>query len=192
MAKSASRQSDGSDEKAPWETEPAAEGIVVPPNTDEVQGEVIDRTGEVIPLGAAGAAVIQWCADTATVSDEDSAAAMDDIIRRVLASPTPDQVLAESLSVPVEDILNRPVQLTGVRIGHTEYEDGWPFYALMDCVYGSPPQMHVVTCGAFKVMAQLYAFVQMGALPQVVMFKESDRVTRKGFKPIQMVRPKTQ
>lgn len=191
MAKANSRSGDGSDEKAPWETDAPTEGIPVPPNTDEVQGEIIDRTGEVIPLGAAGAAVIQWCADNATISDEDSAAAMDDIVRRVLASTTPDQVLAESLSVPVEDILDRPVQLTGVRIGHTEFEDGWPFYALMDCVYGSPPELHVVTCGAFKVMAQLYAFVHMGALPQVVMFKESDKATRKGFKPIQMVRPKT-
>jgi hypothetical protein len=157
--------------------------------TDVVEAEIIPSTGEMIPLGQASQTVIQWCADNVSVGDADTAAAMEDMIRQVLASATPDQVLAEQMSVPVENILGKTIEITGIRIGETDFVDGFPYYALVDCKYGNPVQNHVVTVGAFKVMAQLYALSRLNAWPQTVVFKKAEKATKAGFYPISLTRP---
>lgn len=189
MAQSSKPKQTPADDVPPWE-QPDPSGPAQPPvEAEVVEGELIQSTGEMIPLGPAAQTVIQWCADNVSEDDESNAAVMEDIMRRVLESETPDQVLAESLPVKVETILNKPIQLRGVRIGETDFQDGFPYYAILDCVYGNPPSPHVVTVGAFKVMAQLYVLAKMNQWPQVVMFKRSDKATKSGYWPISMVRP---
>jgi hypothetical protein len=189
VAQSSKQKTSPPSDVPPWE-QPAEGGPV--PLVEEgapITGELIESTGEMIPFGPASTTVIQWCADNVSEDDESQAAAMEAIMARVLSSTTPDQVLSEELSVPVDRVLNRPIQIQGVRIGQTDFADGLPYYAILDCVYGNPPEPHVVTVGAFKVMAQLYALARLNQWPQVVMFKKAEKPTKSGFYPISMVRP---
>jgi hypothetical protein len=183
-SKAAAQQPDAPD----WAVDPAdqqyADNL---PGTDVAHGQVVDAQ-MLEAMGPATMQVIQWCVDQVSVDDDDSALAMEDMIRRVLASETPDQVFAEDLPISAQDILGKPIVITGVRIGQTDFADGFPFYALVDVEIGSPPQKRVVTVGAFKVMAQLFALARLGEWPQTAMFKQSDKPTRKGNRPLSLVR----
>lgn len=133
--------------------------------------------------------IVEWCKLNASVDDESSAAAMEAMARRVLESDNIEEVLSDEMTVPVDKIVNRPVTLLGFRIGETDYEEGFPFYALMDVVVAAGEKPRVVTCGAWKVMAQLMKMSQIGEWPQVVEFRQSRKPTRAGFYPISMTRP---
>lgn len=189
MAKSQASKETLAADVPPWERDGVPGPAPQPVPDGALEGELIEKTGEMIPLGAAAQTVIQWCADHVEENDESQAAAMNAIMERVLSSTTPDQVLAEELSVPVDRVLNRPIQIERVRIGETDFADGFPYYAIMDVIYGNPPERHVVTVGAFKVMAQLVKLAQLDAFPQVVMFRKAEKPTKAGFYPISMVRP---
>jgi hypothetical protein len=47
---------------------------------------------------------------------------------------------------------------------------------------------HVISVGAFKVMAQLKRMDELAEWPQVVTFKKKDKATKSGYFPIAMVR----
>lgn len=161
--------------------------------TDGTEGSVEvleDNDQRIAAMGPAMMTVVEWCASQVSVDDDDSFAAMEAMVRRVLASDTPDQVLSEERVVPVQEILGKTIQINGLRIGATDFAEGFPYYALLDCQWGQPMEAHVVTVGAFKVMAQIYALSMMGEWPQVVMFKESDKPTKAGNRPISLVRSK--
>lgn len=188
MARSQSPSNPPQGDQPDWSVDPQDQAYADQVGADVVaQGQVVDGRA-VSPFGPATMTVIQWCQEQVEVDDEDSAAAMEAMVRRVLASDTPDQVLAEELVVSVDQILGKPIVITAVRIGRTEYADGFPYYALLDCTWGSPPEPHTVSVGAFKVMAQLFAISAMGEWPQTVMFKQSDKPTRAGHRPISLVR----
>lgn len=149
---------------------------------------VKDSEGNEIAFGPATSTVVAWCAERVSVDDDSAAAAMEAMIARVLNSTTPDEILGEDLTVKVDDILGQVVLVTGVRIGMTEFQDGFPFYALIDCEYGNPRVSHVVTVGAFKVLAQLFALDRVAEYPYTVKFKRAEKPTRAGYYPISLVR----
>lgn len=188
MAKSqAQSQSTAAEDQPEWSR--VTTGTEGTSDADIVNGELVQGTGgSMMGRSPAMMTVVQWCAERVSHTDQDESAAMEDIVRRVLASDTPDKVFEENLTVDVSSILGKPVTILGFRVAETEFTEGFPFYALVDCRYGNPQEDHVVTVGAFKVMAQLMALDRLGAWPQVCMFKEADRATRNGYKPVSLVR----
>lgn len=132
--------------------------------------------------------VIEFCAEMCTVDDDSTAAAMEQMMARVLASTSAEDVFAEELTVPAENVLDIPMVLHGFRVGMTEYAEGFPYYALLDVEYGQPKARHVVTIGAFKVMGQLVALYKIGEWPQVVKIQPSKKATRAGYRPLSLTR----
>ena len=188
MVKSqAQSQSDG--EQAPeWaRVQTGTEGTG--PEAEVIEATVVETGGRSLAeTSPAMMSVVAWCQSHVEHTDGDEAAAMEDIVRRVLAAENPAEVFEENLTVPVEDILGTPIAIHGFRIGETEFTDGFPYYALVDFTAKGDPKVRVATVGAFKVMAQLMALDRMGEWPQVCMFKQSDKQTKAGYRPISLVR----
>lgn len=189
MAKASSKPTEDQGDAPAWAVSQEDMTVAKAATDADVQAYTVPSTGEVIPMGPASMALIEWCASMVTEDDNSTAAAMEAMIAAVMNSDTPDEVLAERMTVPVEKVLGIPVQINGVRMAHTDMADGFPFYALLDVQYGQGMRPHVISIGAFKVMAQLYGLSKLAEWPQVVVFKKSDRPTKAGFYPISMVRP---
>lgn len=189
MATSSKGKGDAQADMPAWASDGTTDDAKGGVTAEVIQAEIIPSTGEMIPLGPASTKVIQYCADHVSVGDADTAAAMEDMIRQVMASATPDEVLADQMTVPAQDILGKTIQVSGVRFGETEFAEGFPYYVLFDCSYGTPMRSHVVTCGAFKVVAQAVAMDMIGDWPQVLMFSQADKPTRSGYRPISLRRP---
>lgn len=161
--------------------------------TDQLNGQTafVDESGVEIAYGPATNTVMMWCAENRSFGDGDTAAAMEAMVARVLAGESADEILSEEMTVKVDSILDKTILIHGIRIGETEFTEGFPFYALVDVTLGGEDRHQQVTVGAFKVMAQLYALDKLAEFPVVAMFKKADKPTRGGYYPISLTRPKT-
>lgn len=111
--------------------------------------------------------------------------AMLDMITRVLAAESPEDVLEGSAAVHAEDVLGDVLTIVGVRWNESDIADGMGFYALIDCTNadGDP---FVVTCGSVMVMAQLFRLNELGALPGRFVIEQAAKATRSGYKPMSL------
>lgn len=117
-----------------------------------------------------------------TVADPEKAQL--EIVRRILAGDTPDDVLTQAEAIHAKDVLGESLIIQGFRYQESDIEGGGPgFYMLLDCVtpQGEP---YTITCGAVNVMAQLHRLGQLDALPGVFALVEVGKPTRAGYKPM--------
>lgn len=189
MAKSTNHRGEPQGDAPDWAGPQADPSKPADGTSSGVQAYTVPSTGEVIPMGEASMKLIEWCATRESEDDSTTADAMEQMIADILTAESVEDVLSEQLTVPVEKILGIPVQINGVRVGRTEFADGFPFYALLDCQYGQGMKPHVVSCGAFKVMAQLARMDMLAEWPQVVVFKKAEKPTKQGYYPIALTRP---
>lgn len=152
--------------------------------------EFTDEEGTVVQWGPATSKVVQWCMERATIGDGDAAASMEAMVARVLEGTSVEAILSEEMTVDAKTILNIPILVTGFRIGETAFADGFPYYALLDCQYGNPREKHVVSVGAFKIMAQICMLDVLKEWPYVIQFSQAKKATKAGFFPLAMTMPK--
>lgn len=145
-------------------------------------------SGEIAVGGPAMRNLIEWLAERAAGDDEDTFGAMERIIAETLTAENPDEVLSARLPVHARDVVGIPMSITGFRLNEGDFEEGSPFYAVMDATYGTPPEPHVVTCGAWRVLAALKRLDELGEWPQTVVFRE--KRTKSGNGVLWFERPK--
>ena len=107
-----------------------------------------------------------------------------DIVRRILASDSIEDVLKQQEAIHARDVLGEALCVTGIRRMESSVgETGPDFYMLIDCVApdGEP---YAVTCGAVNVMAQLHKLEELDAFPLVLQLVEVGRPTKAGYKPM--------
>lgn len=188
MPKTAVSSGDLGSESAPFDTvEPGR--VISDTDSTVVDGVIVkDAMTALQEQSPAMYAVIQWCAEKATMSDESSSASMEAMVRRALEADSIEAVLREEMTVDAKSILDIPVLVTGIRIGESDFNEGMPYYVLFDCQYGTPSESHVVTCGGFMVVTQAMKLDIEDAWPQVIAFKQSAKETKKGFRPLHLAR----
>lgn len=116
--------------------------------------------------------------------ETDSAQAQLDIVRRIVAAESVEDILGEQTILHAKDVLGRPLIITGYHFTESDFDDQTiDFYMIFECVTpnGEP---YPVTCGAVNAMAQLYALADKGALPIVAQLVETEKPTKKGYRPI--------
>lgn len=189
MAKTAISSGDLGTEEAPFETvEPGR--VVADADTNVIDAYPVPAEGSALMQASpATMAVISWCAEMVTEDDTSSASAIEAMIRRALEADSIEAVLREDMTVDARSILDKPVLVTGIRIGESEFAEGMPYYVIFDCQYGTPAESHVVTCGGFMVVTQAMKLDLENAWPQVVVFKESAKPTKAGFRPLHLAAP---
>lgn len=156
------------------------------PSTDVAEVDA-GKEGQVVPGGPATQSLVQWLAEKATEGDMDTFAAMEAAIARMMQSESPDQVLAEDMPLHGKDFLDTPFTCSGFSLREGEFEEGSPFYAMLEVTVGNTGERRVISVGGWKVLAQLMMLDIMEAFPVVLIIR--GRPTRKGYTVLSLQRP---
>ena len=120
---------------------------------------------------------------------QDPEQAMMDILRRTAAATTVDEVLGQTEATHARDVIGVPLTFRDFRVQESTYGGSGPdFYYLAECVNRDGEEV-VVTCGAPRVMLQLWKLREMEALPLELVIAELDHETANGFRPMWLERP---
>lgn len=104
-----------------------------------------------------------------------------DIIAKILQATDAASVLGREDVTHARDFIDRPFTLTGVRFNKSDYDGAGPaFYALLEGADADGVKV-LITCGAKNVIAQAWKLADLGALPIVVVLKQSAKPTAAGF-----------
>jgi hypothetical protein len=153
---------------------------------DDVAVRTNATAGDVIEYGGpAMQALVSWLAAKAEGTDDDTYADAEAMIRRVLSSDNPDEVLREETILHGKEFLDQPFLCHGFRVREGEFEDGAPFYALLDVTIAAGTERRVVSCGGWRVLAALSVLDNLGEWPQEMMIKGNR--TKKGFTALNLV-----
>lgn len=163
-----------------------ATGGVAPAASSEValrgQGAEIAETG-----GPALKSLLDWLVQEATETDEDTFAGLESIVAQMLSAESPEDVLREQAPVSGKNFVDVPFTCHGFKLREGDYEEGAPFYAVLDVEIGSPPERRVITCGGWTVLAQLMKLRQLGDWPLVMKF--TAKKTQKGYQALRLQMP---
>lgn len=128
--------------------------------------------------------LVEFLTQSADVEPIDPRQAQEEIIRRILAAESTEDILAEQSAIHARDVLDQTLKLIGFRKMESDYNESGPsFYYLLECVNADGEPFNV-TCGAVNVMAQVFALAKRNALPLDVMIVESGKATKAGYKPM--------
>ncbi len=153
----------------------------------EVETVDAGSEGMMVPGGPATQTLVQWLADKAQAGDMDTFAAMEAAIARMLQSESPDQVLAEDMPLHGREFLDTPFTCLSFSLREGEFEEGSPFYALLECKLGGNGERRVLSVGGWKVLAQLMMLDKLEAFPVVLVIR--GKKTRQGFTVLSLQRP---
>lgn len=181
--RSKAKQSDGSDEAAPWET-PTVEGD---PSIGAGQQVEPADTVEGVPVLSGMETLMEWCVAFEEANQADSAAVMEAEVRRILAADNMEEALAESAPLNGKDHTDKPFLLRSFRLIPTDYSEGWPFYAAMDCEAPGRGESFVLNCGGIKVVAALKVLNDLDEYPYAI--KIRGKQTRSGNTVLSIVMP---
>lgn len=121
--------------------------------------------------------------------EESSEQAAIDIMAQVLSATSVDEVLSNLEAVGLRERLDRPMTLMNLRFNRSDYEEGNPFYALLEVAYPGETERELLTTGAKKIVAQVFRLAQLGAFPVEVVARQSTRPTKAGYYPIRLEKP---
>lgn len=144
--------------------------------------EVVDRPN---PLAIPDAQRFnQYLADMRENVETDPERIADDIVSRILASETVEDVLAPQAVEHARDLVDTPIRLHRGKVNQSEYEGGPGVYMICEAEVIADGRMTTFSCGGRNVMAQVYKLAQFGAFPMEVVIREAPKPTRQGFKPL--------
>lgn len=122
---------------------------------------------------------------TDVVAEADAAVA--DIIAQVLSGESLDEVLADSEATGLRDMLNEPLTIYGWKAVRSDFEEGAPYYAVMDVLRHKKQWRGPVTTGAQTVLAQL---VRIGLLDEypatLIATNATKKPTKNGYWPLKL------
>jgi hypothetical protein len=177
----AEKVSDGTNEPAPWEMPP-------------VEGEQDTDGAQVVPAGVASVPadpdsamqnMMEWCVEYEQEHAADNAAVMAAEVARILAGEDAEAVLSESAPLHGKEHLEKPFLLMGFTLNPTDFTEGWPFFASMQCTVPGQGTSFVLNCGGPKVIAALMRLHQLGEYPYAL--KLRGKTTRAGYTVLQLV-----
>jgi len=125
----------------------------------------------------------QLAADQIAVTVQDPQEVALSIIKRILASESPDEVFQGQKALGGREVLGRPFQLKAVRWHKSSFEGVVPVFAVLDSTMLDSGEDVAITTGSSNVMAQAYKLDDLGALPVDCTFQEADKETAAGFRP---------
>lgn len=109
------------------------------------------------------------------------------IIAQVLSATSPDVVLTPVEALEARNIVGVPLLLFGFDLNESEFDEGSPFYASMQCAHGETGDPAIVNCGHKKVIAQLVKLKEFDQYPYRVMFREKGTSKVGGTKMLELV-----
>lgn len=157
----------------------------------EQENETGTGGSDVVPKGKksdmaqrdSDAALARFLSSATEQAPVDPAAATMDIIRRILAGDTAEDVLQQQAALHARDFINDPLTILGYTYNESDFEQGPKFYMVIDAVT-SDGESAKITCGALNVMAQLFRLNELKAFPIKARIVETGKATKAGYKPM--------
>jgi hypothetical protein len=144
--------------------------------------------GEVVPVNedapkALSPAIVE--AYTAMIENVPEAGGdgMASILTALLQVEHPDDLDAPWRSGGLEEFINVPLLIQGIRKAPSDYQGGLPFFLIADAVVIATGELVTITTGAVSVVAQLAKAHALGAFPWRVIPRQSDRPSERGYYP---------
>lgn len=106
------------------------------------------------------------------------------IMDRILAFESPDEVLGATQAIHAQDALDRPFTLHGLRLLRSRFEGGAGVFAVLDAEFGDDGSREAVTCSGRNVLAQAVQLYRLGALPRDVKIVRAETQTANGYYPL--------
>lgn len=118
--------------------------------------------------------------------------AQGDIIAQVLTANTLEEILTPAEALHAEAVMDEPLSVFAVKYQRSDYQEGSPFYAVLDVWRHNWEERTIVTVGAQSIIAQLVRLVQLGMLPtRVRIVKATKKPTRNGYWPLRLIADKS-
>jgi hypothetical protein len=169
------------EEQAPWEV-PPVEGDASISAGREVARKGYEDAQDVDDIMQS---LMDWCVAYAEEHAADNAAVMAAEVRRILSGEDAESVLAETAPLNGKEHLEKPFMLRGFTLNPTDFSEGWPFYASMDCFIPGTGDTFSLNCGGPKVIAALRRLHELGEYPYAL--KVRGKSTRQGHTVLSLV-----
>lgn len=121
--------------------------------------------------------------------DGDQAAAVEDIVGRIMNATTLEDILADDELMDAEDLLGEPLQIWSFKVNESDYQMGMPGYLVITALRQKTGEEVKFSTGAYKIQAQLLKMKRLNLLPAVVVIKRNEKGTRAGFHPLTLTMP---
>lgn len=125
--------------------------------------------------------------ETNLTAESEADLAVADIIAQVLAADSVDEVLADSAVIGLREMMDEPLTVYGLKFQRSDYEQGAPYYAVIDVFRGRTQWRGPVTTGAQTILAQLVRIQQLDAWPvTLICTKATTKPTKGGYWPLKL------
>lgn len=108
---------------------------------------------------------------------------MAPILLALAQADHPDDLDAPWRSTGMEDLVNVPLLIQGIRKMPSDYPGGLPWFLVVDAAIIATGELVTFTTGAVSVVAQLAKAHALGAFPWRVIPRQSDRPSKAGYYP---------
>ena len=120
-------------------------------------------------------------------ADSEADLAVADIIAQVLSADSVDEVLGDTEVIGLQSMMDEPLTVYGLKFQRSDYEQGAPYYAVIDVYRGRSQWRGPVTTGAQTILAQLVRLQQLDAWPvTLVCTKATKKPTKGGYWPLKL------
>jgi hypothetical protein len=116
--------------------------------------------------------------------ETDPQAIQDDMVRRILEAETAEDVLAPQAVEHARDLVGVPMTIHRAKVNESDYEGGPGVYAIIEAELHDDGRTTTFSCGAQKVLAQVYRLAQLRAIPVDCVLKESPKPSKNGYKAL--------
>lgn len=128
----------------------------------------------------------QWLSERASAGNE-ADAAIADIVSQVLSAGSVEEVLADIEAMGLQQLVGEIITIHDGKWQRSTYEEGSPWYAVLDATRHSTGERRIMTTGAQTVIAQIVRLVQLDALPvRVKIVYSTKEPTAKGHRPYKL------
>lgn len=160
------------------------------------QGQQLDTVDAVegVIMPGASAVVDDMIGQLARWAEEDSEGsedALQQIVATAWQAKDTDQLLTGSGALHARDVLNKPIYVQRVTVVESdiEGEDNCPFYMVMHGTMAPHATPAVVTCGGWRVVAELANMRRRGDFPRAVMIVPARKKSVNGRMPLKLAYP---
>lgn len=185
------RTGDVTDDGPEWAQPQSPRDVELPAEPDEqalaygakVAAFVLDRR-----YGPNTVALVQWIAEQSLDTRDLNVVIIEQMAARFAEAETADEILDPFGTVKGQDTLNRPLWVTACTFLDSDMAEGFPWYASLVVTDQASGRSRVVTVGGEKLVMTAAALSRAEMWPQMCMIKKSDKPTKAGFYPLDLVK----
>jgi len=144
--------------------------------------DFIQRRG----FGPATVALVMYIAETAVDTADLNVVIMEQLAVRLMNAQSIDDILQPFAPQSGKDHYGKPLYIEDAGFIESDHE-GFPWYTSLQCKNPATGEQFNVTVGGEKVVMQAAAFHRAGLFPAYVRIVESEKPTKAGYYPLELV-----